>query len=159
MKAPRTSLVAMIIAALLAAAAAGHALGWFDDGPAPVAPESPTPQTTREQPPTQPAPATGSIAALPPRPPDLADADCILYPDGTRLPPLNGVDKAPRITFHRLLPFAPVVGTTVDARGTCWYVHANGVWSTTRYQLRDGMREAVGETMMPTAPTNALEKQ
>ena len=71
-------------------------------------------------------------------------ADCILYPDGTRLPPLNGVKKAPQLAFHRDQPFTRVVGIERDARGREWYVHENGVRSTTYLDAR-GM--VMGEVM------------
>lgn len=58
-------------------------------------------------------------------------SDCIAYPDGTRLPPLNGVKKAPPINFHRLLPYTKVIGIERDARGIEWYVHENEARSTT----------------------------
>jgi hypothetical protein len=70
--------------------------------------------------------------------------DCILYPDGTRLPPLNGVKKAPQLSFHRNQPFTRVVGVERDARGREWYVHENGVRSTTYLDAR-GM--VMGEVM------------
>lgn len=72
-------------------------------------------------------------------------ADCILYPDGTRLPPLNGVKKAPQLSFHRNQPFTRVVDIERDARGREWYVHENGVRSTTYLDAR-GM--VMGEVMM-----------
>src|SRR5689334_16937891 len=72
----------------------------------------------------------------------VPEADCISYPDGTRLPPLNGVKKAPEIVFHRLTPFTKVLRKELDPRtGLEWYVHENGVRSTTRMMWRNGVQE------------------
>lgn len=95
-------------------------------------------------------PAEPAVATLPtPQSSGIPVEDCIVYPDGTRLPPLNGVKKAPPLVFHKLAPFARVVRKEVDARGIEWYVHENGVRSTTRLQANG---EAVAEIEMATAP-------
>lgn len=87
---------------------------------------------------------TPASAGIPPE-------DCITYPDGTKLPPLNGIKKAPPIVFHRLIPFTKVLRKEFDkASGLEWYVHENGARSTTRLQWRNGVQEAVGELSMPT---------
>ncbi len=105
-----------------------------------------------------PDPAAAVTAPLPLQTPaaaGIAEADCIAYPDGTRLPPLNGVTKAPPVTFHRLVPYTKVVRKEFDpATGLDWYIHENGVRSTTRLQLRNGVPEAVSEVEMarPAAP-------
>jgi hypothetical protein len=53
------------------------------------------------------------------------------FPDGSRWPPLNGVQVAPHIEFHRqFTPFAKVVRVERDATGRDWYIHENGVRST-----------------------------
>ena len=80
--------------------------------------------------------------------------DCIVYPDGTRFPPLNGVKKAPQLAFHRETPFSKVVGMVRDSRGVEWYVHENGVRSTT---YLDGRGVPLGEVakdapVMPIDP-------
>ena len=43
-----------------------------------------------------------------------------------------------------------------DPSGLEWYVHENGAWSTTRFQLKDGRREAVGSVQMPTEPAETV---
>lgn len=117
-----------------------------DSGPTRPPAEPPAPLAAAPQLPPVPAPAV--VAPLPtPESTGIPAADCIAYPDGTRLPPLNGVKKAPAITFHRLLPFAPIVRKEFDrATGLEWYIHANGAWSTTRL-MQDG--RAVAEVTMP----------
>ncbi len=82
-----------------------------------------------------PSPALPVTGSLPLPVPELTAAKAegyIAYPDGTFYPPLNGVKVAPKIVFHpRLSPFTKVVGQWRDARGRVWYVHENGVRSTT----------------------------
>jgi hypothetical protein len=78
--------------------------------------------------------------------------DCIAYPDGTWLPPLNGVKKAPPMVFHRMVPFAKVMRKEIDPRtGIEWYIHENGVRSTTRLQWKNGVEEAYAEIDLPRA--------
>ncbi len=75
----------------------------------------------------------------------------IAYPDGTFYPPLNGVKVAPKIIFHsKFAPFAKVVGQIRDARGREWYVHENGVRSTT-YINSAGLETYEVEKDMPPA--------
>ncbi|MCA8953102.1 MAG: hypothetical protein KDE27_26560 [Planctomycetes bacterium] len=105
-----------------------------------------------------PQPASGELVAVEtPAEAGILPENCIAYPDGSRLPPLNGVEKAPRIAFHRAIPFSPVIGKRTDAHGTEWYVHENGAMSTTRYQLKNGVREAIGELQKPVATTTVLD--
>jgi len=106
-----------------------------DQGAAPA----PTP------PAREPAPVAAKAADHP---------DWIAFPDGTALPPLNGVAKAPKITWHRLLPFTKVTGLERDAQGREWYVHENGARSTTYIDARG---QAVGELSMPAATKPILE--
>lgn len=115
------------------------------------------PEPKREAPlpaPTVPVPSPPVAAPLPtPESAGIAQEDCILYPDGTRLPPLNGVTKAPAVSFHRWAPFTKVLRKERDPRsGLEWYVHENGARSTTRWMLRNGVQEAVGEVELPAAP-------
>jgi hypothetical protein len=117
--------------------------------PASTTPSTP-PAQQREPTPKAPEPAPAVVAPLPLQTPAQAgveEKDCIVYPDGTKLPPLNGVKKAPTLTFDkRLMPFAKVVRKELDrATGLEWYIHENGVRSTTRLQP-DG--RAYGEVEM-----------
>ena len=51
----------------------------------------------------------------------------VLFPDGTWLPVLNGVENAPPYPgFNRGYPYAPVTQIVTDDKGTQWYVHADG---------------------------------
>lgn len=149
--------------AVLAAAAAGFVFLRGDDAapapgsggaessaPVPLPVTAPTAGNPQPAAPVAPATTVGPAPQPPPvlRTPEQAGiplADCILYPDGTRLPPLNGVTKAPQLSFHRNQPFTRVVGIERDARGREWYVHENGIRSTTYLDAR-GM--VMGEVMM-----------
>lgn len=86
-----------------------------------------------ESPPSPPDGIGARVVELPrPEPRTEAVDGYIAYPDGTYLPPLNGVAMAPRMMFHpRLAPFSPVVGKERDAMGWEWYVHLDGTRSTT----------------------------
>jgi hypothetical protein len=77
----------------------------------------------------------------------------IAYPDGTWLPPLNGVERAPPMRFHDRAPFAPVVGLHRDATGRDWYEHENGVRSTT---WLDSRGVALALVARPTAARPVL---
>jgi hypothetical protein len=130
------------IAAVLAVVAAAGAGIWLAQRRPPADPPPP-PETPLHQPaaaPTPgpaPAPALAEPLPLPtPASAGIPEADCIAYPDGTKLPPLNGVKKAPQMVFNpRLMPFAKVVRKELDPRtGIEWYIHENGVRSTTRLQ-------------------------
>lgn len=115
------------------------------------APTITAPQPVAQAPAAPKEPAKPAIVPLPtPQSAGIPVENCIHYPDGTVLPPLNGVKKAPQMLFHRLVPFAKVVRKEFD-RGTGleWYIHENGVRSTTRLQA-DG--RAVAETDKPTQP-------
>src|SRR5262245_59526110 len=146
MPAVRSSLVVVAVAA----AAVAAYFAWFRSGPAPdVAPPAPREQS---KPATEPPKPVAPVVALlqTPQAAGAPEADCISYPDGTRLPPLNGVKKAPQILFHRAMPFTKVLRKETDPRtGLEWYVHENGARSTTRMMWRNGVQEAVGEVEMP----------
>jgi|SRR5712671_638787 len=101
--------------------------------PARSGPQVPSPLVSTSLP--LPRPATDSIEGF------------ISYPDGTHFPPLNGVTVAPRVVFHRLVPFSKVVGKERDPAGREWYVHENGARSTT---YLDGRGVPVGDVRMAT---------
>ena len=143
------------------AAAAGTAT-WqlrsrIDTVTPPAANPSPAPAASGS-PQEAPRPVTGELQT--PEAAGIPAADCLVYPDGTRLPPLNGVKKAPTLQFHRLVPFAKVVRKEFDkATGLEWYVHENGVRSTTHLQWRDGVQEAVAELSMPAKTMPVAEEK
>src|SRR5262245_40423854 len=113
-------------------------------GPAPAQDQDPAVQPSPPAP--QPAPAAAKAGDHP---------DWIAFPDGSALPPLNGVAKAPKLTWHRLLPYTKVVGKERDAQGREWYVHENGARSTTYIDARG---QAVGELSMPSATKPILDE-
>lgn len=60
------------------------------------------------------------------RPPQGA----VLFPDGTWLPALNGVKKAPPFPgFSPGYPYAPVISIQTADDGIQWYIHADGTRS------------------------------
>lgn len=59
----------------------------------------------------------------------------IEFPDGTKLPLLNGLSEAPPLApRHGAVRLAPVVAVVVDADGWEWYEHADGARTTSRLQ-------------------------
>lgn len=124
---------------------------------APVVPPVQAPAVVTQAPAAKPAEPV--VAPLPtPESAGIPVDDCIAYPDGTRLPPLNGVKKAPQMVFHRLIPFAKVVRKEFDkATGLEWYIHENGVRSTTHLQWKNGVQEAFAEIEIarPALPVDA----
>lgn len=115
---------------VVAAAAGGYAFFVNKGGDEPLAPPA-VAGPVATQPPL-PGPLPASVSLPPPETLEAKASGYIAYPDGTFYPPLNGVKVAPKIQFHaRMAPFAKVVGKERDAKGREWYVHENGVRSTT----------------------------
>jgi hypothetical protein len=144
------------LAGILVFAAAGALAVWLvtraRQAPAPSTP--PAVEQPAAAPSTKPpAPVVAPLPIQTPVEAGIKEEDCIVYPDGTRLPPLNGVKKAPTLTFDkRLMPFAKVVRKEIDpATGIEWYIHENGVRSTTRLQP-DGRAFGEVEMARPSAP-------
>src|SRR5262245_52856841 len=127
-----------VVGALALALAAW--LLWRDPGPAPATPTGTPP--TAAVPQAAPAPAAvppraaAEGRAAPPAAKATEQPDWMAFPDGSALPPLNGVTKSPKLTWHRMLPYTKVVGTERDAQGREWYVHENGARSTTYFDPR-----------------------
>lgn len=91
----------------------------------------PTPPAVQPIPRAEPPPAAAPVA-VPLPPVTTPEPGWITYPDGSRFPPLNGVTQAPKMVFHpQVSPYAKVVGRERDRNGREWYVHENGVRSTT----------------------------
>ncbi len=62
-----------------------------------------------------------------------APAGAAVFPDGTWLPPLNGVQQAPPFPGFKDRPWSPVVRIDTDPRSRVqWYVHADGSVSCTQ---------------------------
>ena len=56
-----------------------------------------------------------------------------VFPDGTWLEPLNGVEVAPPFPgFAPGYPYAPVVEIVQGDKGVSWYIHADGSTSSTQ---------------------------
>ncbi|MBK8974385.1 MAG: hypothetical protein IPM29_00515 [Planctomycetes bacterium] len=137
---------------LIVAVAVAAFVWWRQDRPASDGPvTSPAAATPAAgQPPADPQPTPRTATVPVPEPAREPVDGYIAFPDGTFLPPLNGVERAPRIVFHpRLVPFAKVVGIERDAQGRDWYVHENGVRSTT---YLDATGKAIGDVMKPAEP-------
>jgi hypothetical protein len=67
----------------------------------------------------------------------------IEFPDGTRLPLLNGLSEAPPVVPRQdARRLAPVIAIVVDADGWEWYEHADGARTTSRLHA---VRVAGGE--------------
>lgn len=94
----------------------------------------------------------------------------IEFPDGTRLPLLNGLREAVRIESRSgTACVAPVVAILVDADGWEWYEHADGARTTSRLRAKPveagqsarllpvALHEAVAER--PRAMTGGQKKR
>lgn len=94
----------------------------------------------------------------------------IEFPDGTRLPLLNGLREAVRIESQPAAArVAPVVAILVDADGWEWYEHADGARTTSRLRAKPveagqsarlfpvAVHEAVAER--PRATTGGRQKR
>ena len=122
------------VAAALTAALAAAAFGGGDDAtPAPAASAATTgaaPQQQEPAPVAAPAAATPATPAAPaPKPEPKPDA-VASYPDGTRMPALNGATDSVQMPWPPQRPWSPIVDKVVD-HGQEWYRHADGCWSTT----------------------------
>ncbi len=161
---PRPASVLLLIAVVAAAAI----LVWQQQPlPAPPTPPSPAGTTSPLDSGPSPSQATPPTVVNPPDPvPQLPQGAVLLplptasttpvaghieYPDHSWLPPLNGVREAPRVSFHRLTPFTKVTARIRDAAGREWYLHENGVRSTT-YLDPNGKPTSLVTIDMPTAP-------
>jgi hypothetical protein len=142
--------VAVVVTGLAAVAAAALLLRRSDEvAPAPATPAAPAAAPAPAVPEVAPvqAPATSSPGGT-----AAENPDWLAYPDGTAFPPLNGVAKAPKLSWHRMIPFSKVLRVERDASGRDWYVHENGARSTT---YLDGSGKAVADLTMaaPAAAT------
>jgi hypothetical protein len=95
----------------------------------PPAGAEPVPGMTAATPRAEPSPAGTAGIGKTGTPPDGA----AVFPDGTWLEPLNGVEKAPPFPGLSHGLYSPVVRITTNAAtGLQWYVHADGSVSTTQ---------------------------
>jgi hypothetical protein len=93
-------------------------------------------------------------AVMPPAAADRPAPAGLLLPDGTSVPALNGAVAPPplaRALGNRA--FAPIVGIERSTAGIDWYVHADGVRSTTEMRWRAdlGRYDALTRLALPVA--------
>lgn len=83
------------------------------------------------------------VAVAPPAwPAAAADAPAtLLLPDGTQVPALNGAHGVPplSVAWPRGVPYAGIVGVERSDAGVDWYVHGNGIRSTTELRWREDL--------------------
>ena len=78
------------------------------------------------------------------RPAAAAPRKLLRLPDGTEVPPLNGLPEAPPLVWPSERPYARLLGREVDPNGLEWYVHADGAkWTTHMIVRSDRGPEAV----------------
>lgn len=84
-----------------------------------------------------------------------------IFPDGTWLPPLNGVTVAPPFPgFAPNYPYAPVIEIKRGDKGIFWYIHADGSHSTTQMALtEEGGRSFEQPAWVVGNPTETLPVQ
>jgi hypothetical protein len=85
--------------------------------------------------------------------------DAIVFPDGSRLPALNGATHPPRPTYPGWLHFTPVVRTVRGADGHDWYEHEDGTRSTSYMVWREdlGRMDAVTDLAAPKPQQPAID--
>src|SRR5690606_36359339 len=98
------------------------------------------------------APVTPTLAASTPR------AERTLHlalPDGTSVPPLNGVERPAILPWPPHRPWSPIVGKETDEDGVQWYVHADGSSTTTQmaWHPQLGRLDPVTIVLNPVAKT------
>ncbi|MBK9385712.1 MAG: hypothetical protein IPN34_12960 [Planctomycetes bacterium] len=125
----------------------------------------PTVPATMRSAPTETAPAPVVAhaplreAPAPTRTPPVPE-EMIRYPDGTFMPPLNGVKQPALLHWPPEEPFSPIVGKQM-AGDVEWYVHADGTQSTTQMVFRSDLGREVAVTHvarpMPVASEEPVE--
>jgi hypothetical protein len=150
---PRTS---TLVVGAAAVAVLAVALFWDRSPNAPPTPKDPPKSDAGAQKPG-PAPAVGKPVPrdLPPTDPKADRTGWVAYPDGSSYPPLNGVTTAPKLIWHRLVPFTRVVRIERDASGRDWYVHENGARSTTYVDARG---QVMSDIEMPKATQPVVDE-
>lgn len=108
--------------------------------------------------PTVPTLANASLGR-PREEPATSTRGAIVYPDGSRLPALNGATSPPRPTYPSWLQFTPVVRTVRGADGRDWYEHEDGTRTTTYMVWRDdlGRMDAVTDLSTPREHKPAID--
>lgn len=88
-----------------------------------------------------------------PRPlPEGSEAPAVVFPDGTRLPALNGVQET--VTIRWPAATFPAVVERVVSKGQEWYFHADGSWTTvtTVFDQAKGRLVTIPQVFTPTDP-------
>jgi|SRR5712671_1327371 len=101
------------------------------------------------------APAQPTAQAADPLPQQKAEpvsTGFIVFPDGSRKPPLNGVKNPAKLAWGSE-PFSPIVRTE-NHNGVDWYRHADGSYTTTQMKWRSdlGRDDAVTLCIHPKSP-------
>lgn len=141
---------------LVAIGGAAYLASRRDEGPKATMPPAPTPSEA-----VQPEikASSGDVAAPPKQPAPTAAAShhdgWLVFPDGSERQPLNGVTTAPKLTWHKMLPYTPVVRVERDAAGRDWYVHENGARSTTYVDSRGVV---IADVSMPAATAPVVDE-
>lgn len=155
-QATRGRLPGLVLGAVVTAAAGYGLWAWARNRPpeAAPAPQVPTPDVPPAAPIAGPPPAQAELP-LPPTS-TTAQTGYTGYPDGTWLPPLNGAKATVKHVFHANTPFTKVVGRLRDTNGREWYVHENGVRSTTYV---DSTGRTIGMIEAPAAAKPILPEE
>lgn len=115
-----------------------------NEPPAKPVKRAPAAPAKHEQPTEMSAPTPPVTEA--PRP----KSDMLVFPDGTALPPLNGVEKPGPVQWPEGRPYSPVVGKHTEPNGLEWYDHADGTMTTTTVTWRKDLNRYDGVTLMAT---------
>ncbi len=129
------------------------------EGAPSTAPPIVRPNPAQESPPPTAARVPLREAPAPTRTPPVP-AEMIRYPDGTFMPPLNGVKQPALLHWPPEEPFSPIVGKQM-AGDVEWYVHADGTQSTTQMVFRSDLGREVAVTHvarpLPVRPEEPVE--
>ena len=117
---------------------------------------APTPDVTPRVPPDPPVANQSMTSAPAPVRNPTRPQEMLGYPDGSFMPPLNGVTHPAPMRWPPDLRFSPVVGKRSTPDGTEWYIHADGTCSTTMMLWRSdlGRKDAITHVArpLPVAP-------
>lgn len=148
---------ALIAAAALAAVAA-VLFRWLAPSE-PARTEPPQSPAVAAKPEPAPTPAAAPVPAAPApekTPAPAKEPGTMVFPDGSKLPALNGVTGEVKVDWG-VRPFTKVVGIEDGPGGWKWYVHENGTRSTTAMNTMHGVTAPMSivaepERAAPLAP-------
>ena len=114
-------------------------IGWLawnsDDGPDRHGPAT-EPRSTEPVEPFSPPPASELVYIGPAPEPVGAEDPGMVCPDGTTLPPLNGVDQRVRMQWHTDGPYAPVIAKLIH-NGQEYYRHDDGTLTSVIHVINE----------------------